>query len=182
MSSHSTRTETSLIRECLKGNRKSQKKLYDLYSPTLYSICLKILKDKTNAEDVLQEAFIKIFNKLEQYSGDGSFEGWLKRITFNTAIENLRKIQRGASICLDEVPVGVTTCNQLSALDKLYEKDLIGITHQLSDGYRDVFHLFAVQGYSHNEIATKFEIAEGTSKSQYSRAKSILRKMVPPVS
>lgn len=176
MSKISTKTESELIKECKKGIRKSQKEFYDLYSPKLYSLCLKYSNDRTIAEDILQDAFIKIFTNLEKYRGEGSFEGWMRRITVNAAIESLRRNKRAAYIPFDEEPILV--CNRPSALENLFEKDLINKTYRLSAGYKEVFDLYAIEGYSHKEISVRLKITESTSKSQYSRAKSALRDMV----
>ncbi|MDB5247971.1 MAG: polymerase subunit sigma-70 [Segetibacter sp.] len=172
----STKTELELIKECKKGIRKSQKEFYDLYSPKLFLLCLRYSNDRTLAEDILQDAFIKIFINLHKYRGDGSFEGWMRRITVNAAIECLRRNKRAAYIPFDEEPILV--CDQPSALENLFEKDLINKTCKLSAGYKEVFDLYAIEGYSHKEISIKLKITESTSKSQYSRAKSALRDMV----
>ena len=176
MNRTSTKTECELIRECIKGLRKSQKEFYDLYSPKLFSLCLRYSNDRILAEDMLQDAFIKIFANLEKYRGEGSFEGWMRRITVNAAIECLRKNKRSAYLPLEEEPSLI--CNLPSALDNLYEKDLLDKTVGLSAGYKEVFSLYAVEGYSHKEISTRLDITESTSKSQYSRAKSALREMI----
>lgn len=176
MIKNSTKTELELIRECKKGLRKSQKEFYDIYSPKLFSLCVRYANDKLQAEDILQDAFIKIFTHLDKYRGDGSFEGWLRRITVNAAIECLRRNKRSAFIPFDEEPLLV--CATPSALDNLYEKDLVNKTGNLSAGYREIFNLYAVEGYLHKEISLKLNITESTSKSQYSRAKSTLRDMV----
>jgi RNA polymerase sigma-70 factor (ECF subfamily) len=176
MNTNSTQTEASLIESCINGDRKSQKKLYELYSPKLFLICLKYTKNQMDAEDVLQDGFVKLFTNLHKFKGEGSFEGWMRRIFVNTAIEQLRRKKFETKDCdsfgniiLDKEP---------TALDILYKKDLIKSSQNLSKGYRTVFDLYAVQGFSHQQIASKLGITESTSKSQFSRAKALLRNAV----
>lgn len=179
MGSKSTLEEQILISECIKGNRKSQKNLYDSYSPKLYRLCLNYAKNGVLAEDILQEVFIKIFNNLHKYRADGPFSAWMRRVAVNTAIECIRKNQKNASVALEEEFQLVY--HHASALDALYEKDLLKYTYNLSPGYRDVFNLYVVEGFSHKEIAEKFNISESTSKSQFCRAKNILRSKIGTV-
>lgn len=176
MTATSTLTESQLIQGCINGERKCQRAMYDLFSPKMFAICLRYAKAQIDAEDILQEGFIKLFNNLSRFRGDGSFEGWVRRIFVNTAIEHIRR--KNLSTELNEGLENVVLDRQPSILDKLYEIDLIKKSHQLSDGYRTVFNLYAVEGYSHKEIAQQLGITESTSKSQFSRAKALLRNMV----
>lgn len=176
MNTNSTHAEETLIANCLRGDRKSQKDLYDLYAPRLFSVCLKYTKNQMDAEDVLQDSFVKLFNNLDKFKGDGSFEGWMRRIIVNTAIEHLRRKRIETRDCdyfqnslIDKRP---------TPLDDLYNKDLLKSSRELSKGYQTVFHLYAVEGFSHQEIADKLGISESTSKSQFCRAKAMLRTMV----
>ena len=166
-------SEKSLIENCISGSRKSQKDLYEMFAPKMFSICLRYAKNQMDAEDILQDAFVKLFNNLSKFRGEGSFEGWVRRIFVNTAIEQLR---RNKVKFTDSDDFGnVIVDKKENALDCLYEKDLLKTSMKLSEGYRTVFHLYAVEGYSHKEIAKKLGITESTSKSQFSRAKAILR-------
>jgi RNA polymerase sigma factor (sigma-70 family) len=176
MNTNFTSTEASLIADCLKGDRKSQKSLYELYSPKMFSICLRYTKNQMDAEDVLQEGFIKLFTNLTKFKGEGSFEGYVRRIFVNTAIEHLRRKKLETSGC--EVLENTISDKQPNALDNLYNKDLLKTSSTLSPGYQTVFHLYAVEGFSHQQIAEKLGISESTSKSQYSRAKGLLRTIV----
>jgi RNA polymerase sigma-70 factor (ECF subfamily) len=176
MEKTSTVIEYSLINNCIAGDRKSQKKLYELLSPKMFPICLKFFKQKSDAEDVLQEAFIKLFNNLHKYRGEGSFEGWVRRIFVNCAIQHYRS-QKPLAPSVEDYENSLC-CKEQSALDSLYEKDVLQITFNLSTGYRTVFHLYAVEGYSHKEIAGMLSISESTSKSQYLRAKASLRQVI----
>jgi RNA polymerase sigma factor (sigma-70 family) len=168
--------ESVLIQMCISGDRKSQKHLYEMYCSKTFAICLRYSKNQMDAEDVLQEGFVKLFNNLHRFRNEGSFDGWVRRIFVNTAIEHLRRKQL-AVVELNEVGTKIKN-KQNMALENLYEKDLIKTTMALSPGYRTVFHLYAVEGYSHKDIAKKLGIAEGTSKSQYTRARAILRKAI----
>ncbi|MCW3080212.1 sigma-70 family RNA polymerase sigma factor [Segetibacter sp.] len=176
MNTHSTQTEASLIASCIRGERKSQKALYELYSAKLYSICFKYTKNSMDAEDVLQDGFVKLFCNLHKFKGEGSFEGWMRRIFVNTAIEHLRRKKYDTK---DWESFGNTILDkEPTALDLLYKKDLIKSSQSLSRGYRTVFDLYAVQGFSHQQIARRLGISESTSKSQFSRAKALLRTVV----
>ena len=168
--------ESHLIENCIKGERKSQKALYDMYSAKMYSICLRYSKNQMDAEDILQEGFVKLFNNLQRFRGEGSFDGWVRRIFVNTAIEHIRR--KSLNTTVGEGLENSVADRQQNALDNLYEKDIINSSLTLSDGYRTVFNLYAIDGYSHKEIATKLGITESTSKSQFSRAKALLRNII----
>jgi RNA polymerase sigma-70 factor (ECF subfamily) len=153
-----------------------QFELYQQFAPKMYGVCLRYAGNAEEAEDILQEGFIKIFNKIGSYRGDGSFEGWIRRIFVNTAIEHFRK--KTYLQPLTEVEENTMEGKYLSVLDKLAEKDIIQLVQQLSPGYRTVFNMYVVEGYTHKQIAEALGISEGTSKSQLSRAKQILQDMV----
>lgn len=172
----STLTETKLIENCINGDRKSQRQLYDLFSQKMFSICLRYCKNQMDAEDVLQEGFVKLYNNLHRFRSEGSFEGWVRRIFVNTAIENIRR--KNLSLAVGEGLENSIADKYHNALDNLYKKDIINSSLTLSEGYRTVFNLYAVEGFSHKEIALRLGITESTSKSQFSRAKSILRNII----
>ena len=176
MNTTSILSEKSLIENCINGNRKSQKELYDFFSPKMYAICLRYAKNQMDAEDILQDAFVKLFNNLGKFRGEGSFEGWVRRIFVNTAIEHLRR--NNVKFTDSEGLENAIEDRHESPLDSLYQKDLVKTAMKLSEGYRTVFNLYAVEGYSHKEIAKKLGITESTSKSQFSRAKAILRDVL----
>jgi RNA polymerase sigma factor (sigma-70 family) len=171
-----TLTESRLIENCINGNRKSQKDLYDMYAPKMFAICLRYTKNQMDAEDTLQEGFVKLYNNLHRFRGEGSFDGWVRRIFVNTAIEHIRK--KNLNITSGEGLENSIADRHKSALDNLYEKDIIKSSMDLSEGYRTVFNLYAVEGFSHKEIANRLGITESTSKSQFSRAKAILRNVI----
>ncbi len=165
-----------LIQGCLKNKRSAHKQLYDLMSPRMFAICLRYADNYQTAEDLLQEGFIKVFKYIKNYRGDGSFEGWMKRIFVNTAIEHFRKKARMYPIVnLEHVDY------QLKVdyiADTLELQDLQKLIKKLSPGYRTVFNLYVVEGYSHKEVGEKLGISEGTSKSQLARARYLLQKMI----
>ncbi|MEB3347161.1 sigma-70 family RNA polymerase sigma factor [Aquimarina gracilis] len=160
-----------LIKKCKQNNATAQEQLYRMYSSKLFSICLKYSNDYPSAEDTLQDAFITIFEKITQYKHQGSFEGWIKRITINTALQKYRK-QKVFDIVneeqIEEVEVEIN--EEEISLDYLLQ-----IIQQLPDRYRLVFNLYVLDGYSHKEIAEMLEISTGTSKSNLARARGILK-------
>ena len=169
-------SESDLLEGCRRGERKMQQELYNRFAPRMYGVCLRYASNAEEAEDILQEGFIKIFNKINSYRGDGSFEGWIRRIFVNTAIEHFRKKTYLQPIT--ETEENTVEGKYLSVLDSLAEKDIIQLIQQLSPGYRTVFNMYVVEGYSHKQIAEILGISEGTSKSQLSRAKLILQDLV----
>jgi RNA polymerase sigma factor (sigma-70 family) len=169
-------TEPDLLRGCLSGDSKMQEELYNRFSAKMYAVCLRYSNNAETAQDLLQDGFIKIFKNLQNFRGEGSFEGWVRRIFVNTSIEHYRK--KSNLFSLNEREDLTLEDNSLNALDKLAEKDIIKLIQELSPGYRTVFNLYAIEGYSHKEIGTMLHINEGTSKSQLARAKGILKKKV----
>lgn len=164
-----------LINKCINGDKRYQKKLYDLYSKEMFLVCLKYSKNEADAQDLLQEGFIKLFLNLHRYRREGSFEGWIKRIFINTACTYVKK-----QVTIEEMNKfeNKVIAKDQSGFDNLCEKELIKITRTLSPGFRTVFKLYAIEGYSHKEIGLHLGITEGTSKSQLSRAKVLLRNLI----
>ena len=160
----------------MEGNRRMQEELYRQFSPRMYAVCLRYAGSAEEAEDILQEGFIKIFKKLDSFRAEGSFEGWVRRIFVNTAIEHFRRKRYLQPVT--EKEENTIEGKSLSALDDLAEKDILALVRQLSPGYRTVFNMYVVEGYTHKEIGDMLGISEGTSKSQLSRAKVILQDMV----
>jgi RNA polymerase sigma factor (sigma-70 family) len=168
--------ESDLIRGCLEKDRKMQEVLYHRFSSKMYAVCLRYCKDADDAQDLLQDGFVKIFKNLDKYRGDGSFEGWIRRIFVNTSIEHFRKSIKYTTVG-DSAEIVIEDPNW-NALDNLGEKDIIKIIQDLSPGYRQVFNMYVIEGYSHKDIGDILGISEGTSKSQLARAKAILKKTV----
>jgi RNA polymerase sigma-70 factor (ECF subfamily) len=154
-----------------------QEALYKRFAPKMYAVCLRYANNADDAQDLLQEGFIKVYRNLGKYRGDGSFEGWIRRIFVNTSIEYFRK-KSAVLTGLSEREEKTIEDADISALDQLAEKDIIRFIQELSPGYKTVFNLYVVEGYSHREIADMLGISEGTSKSQLARAKGILQKKV----
>jgi RNA polymerase sigma factor (sigma-70 family) len=153
-----------------------QEELYRRFSPRMYAVCLRYAGVAEEAQDILQEGFIKVFKKLSTFRSEGSFEGWVRRIFVNTAIEHFRRKKYLQPVT--EKEENTLEGNYLSALDDMAEKDIIELIQRLSPGYRTVFNMYVVEGYTHKEIGDMLGISEGTSKSQLSRAKVILQDMV----
>lgn len=169
-------SDSDLLEGCLRGDRRMQRELYNRFAPKMYGVCLRYAANAEEAEDVLQEGFIKVFKKIGSFRSEGSFEGWIRRVFVNTAIEQYRK-----KIYLQPITdreEDTVEGNYLSVLDSLAERDIIKLVQQLSPGYRTVFNMYVVEGYSHKQIAAELGISEGTSKSQLSRAKQILQELV----
>lgn len=168
-------TEKELIDGCVSGDSLAQRHLYKRFSSLVYGICMRYAKNKMEAEDVMQEAFIKIFRYLKDFSGQGSFEGWVRRVAVNTAITNYRKNLKTRY----EDEVDERTNNDYTVVDYDVEytmEELLSCVQKLPDGYRTVFNLYVVEGFKHKEISEMLGIDTNTSKSQLSRAKAQLQK------
>lgn len=165
-----------LIQDCIRQKRESQYRLYNLLSGKMFAVCLRYCNDREAAEDVLQEGFVKVFQHLEKFRGEGSFEGWVRRIFINTAVEHFRKSNRlKTDLTLEAVEMYAEAYKVSDALEL---EDLMKFIQKLSPGYRTVFNMYVIEGYSHKEISEMLEISEGTSKSQLARARYLLQKMV----
>ena len=172
-----TISEPDLIKGCLDGNRQMQEELYNRFAGKMYAVCLRYANSPEEAQDLLQDGFIKVYRNLHRFRFEGSFEGWIRRVFINSSIEHFRKKSLQLSR-VSEKEEGTVEDTDISALDSLAEKDIIHLIQELSPGYRTVFNLYVIEGYSHKEIADQLGISEGTSKSQLARARSILQKKV----
>ncbi|MDP5139872.1 MAG: sigma-70 family RNA polymerase sigma factor [Spirosomaceae bacterium] len=168
-------TEHDLARAISKGDAKAQSTLYESYSPKMLSICLRYMGDIMEAEDVMIEGFMRIFDKINQFNFTGSFEGWMRRIMVNEALMRLRG-KKMINVELEEVRQ--ESSNAVSVESNMQAEELLKIVNDLPVGYRTVFNLYAIEGYSHAEIAEQLQISEGTSKSQLSRARALLQERV----
>lgn len=166
-------SEAEIIKGCQQNDRFYQEILYRRFARKMYGICLSYAGDRSLAQDMLQEAFMKIFKSLGDFRSSGSLEGWIRRIVTRTAIDHLRQLSRIESFIDDkqEIPEKQT---EASALDMLETKDILKQVARLPEGARAIFNLFALEGYTHKEIARELNISEGTSKSQYNRARTLL--------
>ncbi len=142
----------------------------------MYTVCLRYSENPEDANDVLQEGFIKVYKSLSKFRAEGSFEGWVRRIFINTSIEHYRKKVKLYNVT--EVQENTIEDDNLDVLDSLATKDILNIINELSPGYKQVFNMHVIEGYSHKEIADLLGITEGTSKSQLARAKSVLKKIM----
>ena len=168
--------EDELIKGCLRQTRSAQKLLYDTFSSKMYALCCRYIKDSMNAEDVLVTAFNKILTKIDQYKGNGSFEGWIRRIVVNEALTYLRK---NRSMYVEtELEAADREPNYQNISNQLEAEDLLSMIQELPTGYRIVFNLYAIDGFKHKEIAAQLNISENTSKSQLSRARVFLQKLL----
>jgi len=163
-----------LITNCQKKNAKAQEELYKRYARVLFSICLKYSPNYADAEDTLQDAFMTIFDKIPQYKAKGSFEGWLKRVTINTALQRYRKPSMLEIVSNEDIKEVTVDIDE----DDLSLDFLLGIIQQLPDRYRLVFNLYVLDGYSHKEIGGLLSISDGTSKSNLARARQILKEKI----
>ena len=163
-----------LIADCVAGERSQQELLYNYFAPRMFGICLRYANDQPQAEDILQEGFIKVFNNLHRFRNEGSFEGWIKRIFVNTAIEYYRKSSRWQ---FHSEPEDLPELSYNShIIEQLVANDLLQLIKQLPLGYRTVFNLYAIEGYSHREIGELLQISEGTSKSQLAKSSNQFTK------
>lgn len=164
----------NLIKRCKENDLASQKLLYEMFANVLFSISLKYSRNYAEAEDNLQDAFIKIFDNIHQFQNKGSFEGWLKRITINICLQRYRNQK-----VFELVNEDALRAEEAYVEDQTYSLQfLLDCIQSLPDRYRMVFNLYTLDGFSHKEIAVKLQITEGTSKSNLSRAKEILRKKI----
>jgi RNA polymerase sigma-70 factor (ECF subfamily) len=165
-----------IINGCLQNNATMQKMLYDKYAAKMHGIALRYTHDQEEAKDILQDGFVKVFQNLNKFKGTGAFEGWLRRIFVNTAIEHYRK--KNNTYEIQESHEESITDHDVSALDKIATAEILNMVKALPNGYRTVFNLYAIEGYTHKEIAEMLNISEGTSKSQYARAKGLLQEKI----
>ena len=169
--------ESKLIASCIKGDRASQKALYDRLAPRMFPLCIRYVGDRTQAEDILQDGFVTLFTKLKDFKGDGSFEGWARRIFVTTSLMYLRK--KDALKMSDELDtVRGMKADTETQMQKIGYKELMELVTALPPGFRTVFNMYAVEGYSHKEIAEALGISEVTSRSQFSRARAWLQDKI----
>lgn len=170
--------EEKLIAACIKGNARAQRQLYEQYAPGMLGVCMRYTADYATSQDMLQDGFIKVFTKLESFTGEGAFGGWVRRIFVTTCLEFLRQKNAldNAEDISEVVHIGID--GHEDVLDSLTAADLMECVAKLPSGYRTVFNMYAVEGYSHAEIAEELQISENTSRSQFMRARNMLQKFV----
>lgn len=169
--------DKELVEGCLKGDIIAQKRLYLTYAPKMKGICLRYAANEEEAEDILQEAFIRIYTKMHMYKFTGPLGAWIRRVVVNTAAEIYRKVKKTRNQAdIDTYSNFLPVSDDI--LESLAAQDIMEKVHKLPDGYRVVFNFYAVEGYTHREIGEALNISENTSKSQYCRARAMLRKMI----
>ncbi len=167
-------SEEKLIKECIKGNRKAQKELYDKYNALLFALCLRYTQTREEAEDIMITGFMKIFESLPNYKHEGSFEGWIKKILIHKAIDYFRTNKKySMNLNIEEVEIASTTVN--TAYQDMSTQYILKQIQSMPNGYRQIFNLYAIEGYKHGEIAEMLNISESTSKTQYAKAKKWLQ-------
>jgi RNA polymerase sigma-70 factor (ECF subfamily) len=169
-------SDDAIIEGCLRGDRKYQKALYDKYSGKMFAVCMRYAGEISKAEDLMQEGFIKVFRNIEKFRKEGSFEGWIRRIFVNSCIESFRR--NTTMYAIQETNAKNLEYAEANALENLKMEDLLKMVSELSAGYRTVFNLYAIEGYSHKEIGEMLNISEGTSKSQLARARYLLQQKI----
>lgn len=168
--------EQLLVEKCIQGSANAQENLYNLLADKMFAVCLRYANSRQDAEDVLQEAFIKVFKNLNKFKFQGSFEGWVRRIMVNTSIEHHRKMAKWKySEDVQEISIKDSS---IGALEKLKAEDLMKMIGKLPQGYKTVFNLYVVEGYSHQEIADTLNVSVSTSKSQLFKARAALQDLL----
>jgi RNA polymerase sigma-70 factor (ECF subfamily) len=165
-----------ILSDCIAGNQKAQAKLYQLFAPKMFGVCLRYARDRMEAEDNLQEGFIKVFNNLKSFRNDGSLEGWIRRIMINVSLEKFRK--QHLLYPVEDVSVYDSINFSDDVIAKISADDLMKLIQELPPRYQLVFNLYVIEGMSHQEIAGEMSITQGTSKSNLSRAREILKRKV----
>ncbi len=168
--------EHKILLGCKKNDRKAQQALFQFYADKMLGLCIRYIKDKAQSEEIMIVGFTKVFDKINTYRGDGSFEGWIKRLMVNECLMYLRKQQRiGHLSDIEEINQEEASVQPETGLEA---KELLQMIHELPDGYKAVFNMYAIEGYSHKEISKALGINEGTSKSQLSKARKFLQSLI----
>ncbi len=170
-------TEQAIIAGCLHNDAASQRELFNRYSPKMLSVCYRFAQNREDAEDMLQEGFIKVFTQMHTFQNKGSFEGWVRRIMVHTSINFLKKYKRFTE-SLDLTSAENLEVKEESIASIMQSKQVVECIRQLPIGYKTVLNLFAIEGYSHREISILLDIEESTSRSQYTRAKTMLSNIL----
>lgn len=181
----SGKNQNEIIDGCIEGNRKCQEIIYHAFYGKMMAVCLRYTRDADEAKDILQEGFIKVFTKLDKYNKDGSFEGWIRRIVVNTAIDELRRKKKANTINESDNNVLLNYSEEVDNPDEddsiygqIKPQHIVEAMQQLSPAYQTVFNLYVMENYTHQEIAEVLDISVGTSKSNLSKAKQNLKKIL----
>lgn len=168
--------EEDIINGCIEGNRSSQYLLYERFASKMLGVCMRYARDKAEAEDMLQEGFVKVFMSIKNFRNEGNFEGWVRRIMIYTAINVFKHRSRKFKESLDSD--GAEGVFDDHIISNISAKEIVALVQQMPEGYRMIFNLYAIEGYTHREIGEMMGIAEGTSKSQYSRARQYMKEVM----
>ena len=171
-------TDDELIKGCIRHEESSERELFRRYSGRMLGVCQRYARNSADAEDIVQDAFIKVFEKLDQFKFQGSFEGWIRKIVVNTALKKYTIIRYDREVSGYEINDRNERSEDSTAYSHLNEKELLGLINNLPDGYRLIFNLFVVEGYQHEEIAEMLRIQPGTSRSQLVKARNMLRNQI----
>ncbi len=171
-------TEDELILGCIKEDESCQREIFRKYAGKMLAVCMRYARNNMDAEDIVQDAFIKVFDKMSQFKFQGSFEGWIRKIVVNTALKKYTVIRYDKEISGYEVTERNESTMDPSAYSHLNEKELLALINNLPDGYRLIFNLFVVEGYQHEEIAVMLGIQPGTSRSQLVKARNMLKNRI----
>ena len=171
-------TEDELINGCIRENAACQKEVFNRFAGHMLGVCQRYARNTDDAEDILQDAFIKVFSKIGQFKFEGSFEGWIRKIVVNTALKKYSLIRYSKELTGYEVNDSNVNHIDATAYSHLTEKDLLVLINGLPDGYRLIFNLYVIEGYQHEEIASMLGIQPGTSRSQLVKARSMLQKQI----
>jgi RNA polymerase sigma factor (sigma-70 family) len=170
-------TEELMVQGCLDNRASSQEALYNRFSPRMLGVCYRFARNREDAEDMMQEGFIKVFTQIHQFRGQGALEGWIRRIVVHTCINVLKKNKKFTD-SVDLFHAGSMYLNENNIPSILQAKQVVECIRLLPVGYKTVLNLYAIEGYSHKEIAAILDIEESTSRSQYTRAKSMLEDVL----
>ena len=170
-------TEEVILEGCLRNDSVAQRELYNTYSPKMLAVCFRYAHNREDAEDMLQEAFIKVFTQLRTFENRGSFEGWIRRIVVHTCINTLKKNKK-FNESVDLIHAASISIREETVPAVVQVKQIVDCIRSLPIGYRTVLNLFAIEGYSHREIAQLLDIEESTSRSQFTRAKGMLEELL----
>lgn len=165
-----------VIRGCQENDHEAQRELYELFKTKMFGTCLRYAGNYDDAQDIMQEGFIKVFEKIHQFGFKGAFEGWIRRVMVNIALEKYRLHYRHVPV--DDISIQNETEDETDVSSDIDVHELIRLVQELTPRYRVVFNLYAIEGYSHKEIGEMLNISEGTSKSNLSRARAILQDKV----
>jgi RNA polymerase sigma-70 factor (ECF subfamily) len=170
--------ENDIIQGCINQNIYAQKELFNKYSKTMLPVCIRYARNYQDAQDILQDALIKVFKNITQFNNEGSFDGWVRRIVVNTALKKYKALKNKFEKPQDINDESYSLSENPKTISKIYYDDLISLVNQLPKGYQQIFKLYAIDGYNHFEIAEILGIVSGTSRSQYAKARQHLKDMI----